>query len=65
MVVFFNEFANCGPTADIKDVVLHIEYIRKLIGVDFIGLGSDFDGVDRLSYFNLLFKLQFVITITF
>jgi membrane dipeptidase len=24
----------------------HIEYIIKLVGVDFVGLGSDFDGID-------------------
>ena len=27
--------------------VAHIEYIRNLIGVDFIGIGGDYDGVSR------------------
>ena len=31
--------------ASIKDIVKHIVYIRDLIGIDYIGLGSDFDGI--------------------
>ena len=30
----------------IKWVVEHIKYIKKLVGVDVIALGSDFDGID-------------------
>ena len=26
----------------------HLEYIVKLVGVDYVGLGSDFDGVNSL-----------------
>jgi len=36
------------PTDDfssIKDVVKHINHIKNLIGIDYIGLGSDFDGI--------------------
>jgi len=32
----------------VTDVVDHIEYIARLGGVDSVGIGSDFDGVDRL-----------------
>lgn len=31
--------------ADIADVVGHIEHVIELVGVDHVGLGSDFDGV--------------------
>ena len=31
--------------ATVKDVVKHIVYIKDLIGIDYIGLGSDFDGI--------------------
>ncbi len=31
--------------AEVKDVADHIDHVVKLIGVDFVGLGSDFDGV--------------------
>lgn len=32
------------PKSSIKDVADHIEHIRKVAGVDHVGLGSDFDG---------------------
>jgi len=31
--------------ADVSDVVAHIDHVVQLIGVDHVGLGSDFDGV--------------------
>jgi membrane dipeptidase len=33
------------PYADLDDVVEHIDYAVKLVGIDHVGLGSDFDGV--------------------
>ena len=30
-----------------KDLVNHINHIRDLIGIDYIGLGSDFDGISN------------------
>jgi membrane dipeptidase len=36
---------NPEPTATLGDVADHIDHIRKTIGVDFIGIGSDFDGI--------------------
>jgi len=33
----------------IKLVIDHIDYIVKLVGVDYVGLGSDFDGMDDIS----------------
>ncbi len=35
------------PEVTIAAVADHIEYIRKLIGVDYIGIGSDYDGNDN------------------
>ena len=40
------EQANPKPAVGIDDVVAHIEHIRDVAGVDHIGLGSDFDGID-------------------
>jgi membrane dipeptidase len=34
-----------APKATLADVVAHIEHIRKVAGVDHIGLGGDFDGI--------------------
>jgi membrane dipeptidase len=34
------------PRATLADVVANIDHIVKLVGVDYVGIGSDFDGVD-------------------
>ncbi|PNF37626.1 Dipeptidase 1 [Cryptotermes secundus] len=47
MVTFYNYFVKCGPKATVADVAEHISYIRDLIGVDHIGVGGDFDGINR------------------
>jgi len=37
--------ANPEPKAMLSQVADHIEYIRKVAGIDHIGIGSDFDGI--------------------
>jgi membrane dipeptidase len=39
--------ANPAPTATISEVANHIDHIRKVAGIDHIGLGSDFDGITQ------------------
>src|SRR5579871_2501831 len=34
------------PNATIADVVAHIDHIRQIAGINAIGIGSDFDGID-------------------
>jgi len=48
MVNFYNQFINCtDPTAaSLSDVADHIVYIISKSGIDHVGIGSDFDGVD-------------------
>ncbi len=36
------------PTVDIEKVVDHLDHIVKLIGIDHVAFGSDFDGVDGM-----------------
>ena len=36
------------PTATLDDVVAHCEHVREVAGVEHIGLGGDYDGVDVL-----------------
>jgi len=36
------------PKAALADVVAHVEHAREVAGVDHIGLGGDYDGVDEL-----------------
>ena len=37
--------ANPAPRASLIDVANHIDHIRKVAGIDHVGLGSDFDGI--------------------
>lgn len=39
--------ANPQPFATINNVADHIDHVRKVAGIDHIGIGSDFDGIDR------------------
>lgn len=52
--------------ATVKDVANHIDHIVKLVGVDYVGIGSDFNGVgdhlpigleDASKYPNLIYEL--------
>ena len=48
---FLNQQAADAPKgaplhASIADVVAHIDHIRQVAGIDAIGIGSDFDGID-------------------
>lgn len=52
--------------ADIDDVMKHFDHVIELVGVDYVGIGSDYDGVgdtlpdglkDASEYPNLVYKL--------
>ena len=36
------------PNATLSQVADHIDHIRKVAGIDHIGLGGDFDGIDTV-----------------
>lgn len=46
-VNFYPYFLNNEGKANLNDVVRHISHIADIAGVDSIGLGSDFDGIDK------------------
>lgn len=46
MVTFVPSFLTDKDTATIADVVRHIEHIRQVAGIDHVGIGSDFDGIE-------------------
>ncbi len=47
-VVFYPIFLVSGnQRADVNTVADHIDYIARLVGVDHVGIGSDFDGIGR------------------
>lgn len=65
---YFDEYAKEHPLgdADISDVVANIDHVVKLVGIEHVGLGSDFDGVsgqlpiglkDVSCYPNLIYEL--------
>jgi len=43
-VCLYSGFLKKGGGASLKDAVDHIDYIVRLVGVDYVGIGSDFDG---------------------
>lgn len=45
---FCPDFLNESGRADVDDIVKHIDHFMELGGEDNIGIGADFDGVDRL-----------------
>ena len=45
-ICYYSEFLNNSKRADLADIVEHIKYIRNIVGIDYVGLGSDFDGMD-------------------
>ncbi len=43
---FFRYFLNIKEKrASVKDVVRHIKYIKRLVGVEHVGIGTDFEGI--------------------
>lgn len=44
---FLKESKTGGERSCIKDMVKHILYIKDLVGIDYVGLGSDFDGISQ------------------
>ncbi len=45
-VVFYPWFLNGSASASINDVISHIDYIKNLVGIDYVAIGSDFDGIE-------------------
>lgn len=45
-ICFASNFLNQSGKSNSDDIINHIKYIKDLVGIDYIGLGSDFDGVD-------------------
>ena len=62
---YFSTQRAANPVGSIADVVKHIDHVVDLVGVDYVGLGSDYDGVfalpeglqDASQYPNLVYAL--------
>ncbi len=46
-VCFYKGFLSNNKYVTIDNVVEHIEYISNLVGSEFVGIGSDFDGMEN------------------
>lgn len=45
-IVFYPYFLNGSSNASIQDVIAHIDHIKNLVGIDYVAIGSDFDGIE-------------------
>jgi len=48
-VVFYPAFLSASGSATLETVFQHIDYIRNLVGADYVALGSDFDGIEKVT----------------
>jgi membrane dipeptidase len=46
MVTFVPSFVSESDEATLSDVADHIDHVSAIAGVDHVGIGSDFDGID-------------------
>ncbi|KAK9739235.1 Membrane dipeptidase (Peptidase family M19) [Popillia japonica] len=46
MVNFYSHFLTCKDVATVADAVAHINHIREVAGVDNVGLGAGYDGIN-------------------
>ncbi|XP_011055902.1 PREDICTED: dipeptidase 1 isoform X2 [Acromyrmex echinatior] len=46
MVSFYPHFISCGEKSTLEDVAAHINHVRKIAGVDHVGIGAGYDGIN-------------------
>lgn len=46
MVNFYAQLVSCNNSATMNDVVRHIKHIRAVAGVEHVGLGAGYDGIN-------------------
>ncbi|XP_017766373.1 PREDICTED: dipeptidase 1 [Eufriesea mexicana] len=46
MVSFYPHFISCGEKSTLEDVAAHIDHVRKIAGVDHVGIGAGYDGIN-------------------
>ena len=49
MVIFYPPFISPRDGATISDVADHIDHVADLAGIDHVGIGSDFDGIEQVA----------------
>ncbi|XP_067002128.1 dipeptidase 1-like [Anabrus simplex] len=46
MVNFYSQFLTCRDVSTVEDAAAHINHIRKVAGVESVGLGAGYDGIN-------------------
>ncbi|KAJ9585529.1 hypothetical protein L9F63_002674, partial [Diploptera punctata] len=46
MVNFYTYFITCNSSATISDVIAHINHIREVAGINHVGIGAGYDGIN-------------------
>jgi membrane dipeptidase len=46
-VVFYPTFLSASGNAAIDTVIKHIDYIKNRVGIDYVAIGSDWDGIEK------------------
>ncbi|KAL5279299.1 hypothetical protein ACFFRR_003718 [Megaselia abdita] len=46
MVNFYSRFLSCSDNATVQDAVAHINHIKRVAGIDHVGLGAGYDGIN-------------------
>ncbi|XP_042873983.1 uncharacterized protein LOC122254380 [Penaeus japonicus] len=47
MVSFYADHVSCAERANVTHVAKHINHIREIAGIDHVGIGADFDGINK------------------
>nr|XP_027217365.1 dipeptidase 1-like [Penaeus vannamei] len=47
MVSFYADHVSCADRANVTHVAKHINHIREIAGIDHVGIGADFDGINK------------------
>ncbi|KAH8271733.1 hypothetical protein KR044_002943 [Drosophila immigrans] len=46
MVNFYSKFLSCSDNSTVQDAVAHINHIKRVAGIDHVGLGAGYDGIN-------------------
>ncbi|MHC1737208.1 MAG: membrane dipeptidase [Ignavibacteriaceae bacterium] len=49
-VVFYPPFLSSSNSTNIDTVIKHIDYIKNRVGIDYVSIGSDFDGIESTPF---------------
>jgi len=48
MINFFSYFITCSNVSSLNDVIAHINHVREVAGIDSVGIGASYDGINAV-----------------